>query len=613
MKKLALLFSMLLMGIISQAQLSLSGTSYTQNFNNLSGGLPIGWSVRIKASSTFLGIDSSNGFIANATGASASWTSTTGGFKNLASANAFLTFASGTTAAQQAATDRPLGVRQVAQTSGVFPSDTGVAFVLQIANTTTLSNFSLSFKLQGLDSMIARVSNWVVDYGIGNNPTTFIPVNTIPVSPATGSNTFSNSIITANFGNALNNNPGPVWIRIVNLTGTSGAGSRPTTGIDDYTLSWSGSAAGSVKPNVVLLTPADNSSNVATSSNLTITFDRNISKGAGNIYVKNRTTQNTQTIAASSSNVAASGTAVTVSGVVLAMGTTYHVTFDSTAFDTAGFNSFGIYDTTDWDFTTVFPTPTVLNELFDISCGSGVLPSGWSRQNVTGTNQQWGCAGAGVDKYMQMNGAVGNPTTHNDNEDWLISPMVNLTGVSNPQLNFEAYKGFSGTDLEVSYATNYTGTGNPNVASWTNLNINFAGATNSWASYSANLPAQQLYVAFKYACSQSASNCAQWRVDSIVTTGTSSIVSAKENNQFSVVVYGKASAQKLTLAYAIAKAEVIIVSVYDLTGRELFREAVNAKAGVNQTTIAPALAGSGMYIIKVAAPDIYGVTKAIIE
>jgi len=60
----------------------------------------------------------------------------------------------------------------------------------------------------------------------------------------TGNLTFSNNTITVNFGSALDNKSTNVYIRIAALTASSGSGNRPSTAIDDYSLSWTGTASG---------------------------------------------------------------------------------------------------------------------------------------------------------------------------------------------------------------------------------------------------------------------------------------------------------------------------------------------------------------------------------
>lgn len=364
MKRIALLLfascSSLFAG--AQASLSLSGSSYTQNFNSLASGLPAGWHVFTSAGASTLGvIQDTSSKLTLATGGSINlWRSTTGGFKNFASANANpSTFWApfGLDSLQQStATNRALGIRQVANTSTAFPgSDSGAAFALLINNTTGLSAFNMSFKLQSLDSSSPRQTLWLVDYGIGLVPTSFTPVPLFGTgSLSTGGSTFSNQTLTVAFGSALNNQSGPVWIRIWAARPSTGSGTRPSSAIDDVSLNWTGTAVANPKPNLVSMAPTNNATGVAVSSNLTMLFDKKVTKGTGNIYLKNRTTQTTNTIAASSANVTITGGyLVTVSGLSLAPATTYHVTFDSTAFDSSGFRSYGIYDTTAWKFTTV--------------------------------------------------------------------------------------------------------------------------------------------------------------------------------------------------------------------------------------------------------------------
>lgn len=85
---------------------------------------------------------------------------------------------------------------------------------------------------------IARTATWRVDYGVGQSPAAFSTVATSPALITTTFGTFSNTTVTVNFGSALNNISQPIWIRIVALTGTSGGGNRPSTGIDDVKFSW---------------------------------------------------------------------------------------------------------------------------------------------------------------------------------------------------------------------------------------------------------------------------------------------------------------------------------------------------------------------------------------
>lgn len=210
-----------------QAQVTLGASPYTQNFNSIGGGLPTGWGVYTGANAA------SPGASAAFSTAATAWANTTGAFNNRASANAPATSAdaSGT---QSANPDRALAVRQ----SGSF-GDPGASFALQIANTTGLTNFSLSFKLMQLDpGSPARTTTWNVDYGFGATPGAFTNVTTAPVTLTTTVGTWGTTNVTVSFGSLLDNNSGPVWIRICAKTSSTGSGSRPVTAIDDYNLSW---------------------------------------------------------------------------------------------------------------------------------------------------------------------------------------------------------------------------------------------------------------------------------------------------------------------------------------------------------------------------------------
>ncbi len=250
MKKLFLLLMIGAVAFNSDAQLSLTGTSYTQNFDNLTtSGIPTGWKVYNSATSSSLGtLDAT---YSNSTTWGAYYDTLDcpsdvfgTGFKNAASADNGPTMSTATCTVQEAQTNRAFAVRQSSGTS--HPGyDPGASFALELANTSGDSSFSLAFNLQSLDSISTRVTIWTVDYGIGASPTSFTPVTTLPATLTTGGNTFSNQHVTATLPAAVNKQAQPVWIRISALTATTGSGNRATSGIDDFSLTWhTGSTTG---------------------------------------------------------------------------------------------------------------------------------------------------------------------------------------------------------------------------------------------------------------------------------------------------------------------------------------------------------------------------------
>jgi hypothetical protein len=220
-KQSALFLALVTISLPVQSQVFLSGGSYTEDFNNLGAGLPTGWSTYTDASSSSLGTPSTF------TGTQTSWADTGGAFKNYASANNPGAAAGDLPATQGTYTDRALGIRQ----TGSF-GDPGAAFVLQLANTAGLGNFALGLDCQLLSAQ-NRSTTWTVDYRIGSSGN-FTPLGTYADPGAFGSThkTFS-------FGNALDNQLNPVFIRVVALDASTGSLNRDSIGLDNFGLSFS--------------------------------------------------------------------------------------------------------------------------------------------------------------------------------------------------------------------------------------------------------------------------------------------------------------------------------------------------------------------------------------
>jgi len=258
MKKVLLLSGLIGLTATSFAQVSLTGTSYTQNFNSIGGGLPAGWGVYSASTATSLGAletlaQSATTGVYNDTSCGATNVSSRG-FKNYASGN--VTNQGTPCATQQVATDRALGVRQIGNTSTPKPNlDSGAAFVINLANTSHRHNFMLTFKLQSLDTSSPRTTKWIVDYGVGAAPSTFTPVTTSPASLVTGNHIFSNTTVTATMPTAMDDKTTPVYIRVVTLEPSTGSGNRASTAIDDFGLTWTGDPTSVTNVNEAAMVP----------------------------------------------------------------------------------------------------------------------------------------------------------------------------------------------------------------------------------------------------------------------------------------------------------------------------------------------------------------------
>lgn len=171
----------------------------------------------------------------------------------------------------------------------------------------------------------------------------------------------------------------------------------------------------------------------------------------------------------------------------------------------------------------LFGQSTTLHEPFS-TCISN-LPLGWQKYSVAGSDA-WACTSAGQSgRGVQMSGYSGG--SNHDNEDWLVSPQLDLSAYSDPKLSFWCRTKYTGPFIQVFVSTNYSGTGNPAGASWTNLSP-ILPTTNSdvwFLSDNISLQAyknQPLYLAFKYTSTSIAA--ATWKIDEVnVSDGSFSI------------------------------------------------------------------------------------------
>lgn len=621
--------TMLLAGLSlsADAQLSLTGTSYTQDFNAIEAGLPTGWSVRTGATATALGTDATSSAILTP-GSTTTWSATGGGFKNFASGIPFPTYASGTTALQGTETNRALGLRQVTA------SNTEVAFVLQLANTANLNNFDLSFNLQSLDSTSPRVATWVVDYAVGANPTTFTPA-TATGTLTTGGNTFSKNTINVDFGTALDNHSGPVYIRVVSLTATSGTGNRPSTAIDNFSLTWTGAATAT---NILATNYTPTGNNVPlTTSELTVKYDNPIAKGTGNITLMK------QGVATPATVVDVTSAAVTItndSTAVIDLGaynlennTHYYVQAGAGVFTKTGgtLPNLAIADTTTWAFTTedtvTPPPPTPLTSLDEkfmncINTEMGVFVQYSEQGSAT-----WRCSRFGRNKSssnadsfaVYING--GSQSGISDaNKDWLISKApFDFSAMSNPTLSFWQQRRFSGTvTRKLMVSTDYVAGENPANATWTEVSVPGLATDpglDVWSQISGvslnAYKATPFYLAFTYECGTNGTY--ELTYDDIkVDNGGTSIKTVKGTNM-DIQVLGEATSSQINLNVEVKANQDIELQLFDLLGRKVATQKANVQAGANRLSFTSLNLNAGMYVIRVISENGFGTVKAVVK
>ena len=356
MKNLLLAFTMLL-GLIANAQtFSLTGTNpvYTQNFNTLdtfiatsSSNLPTGWSI------IEIGTNSNNQYKGGSGSSNSGDTYSFGSVNN--SDRAFGALASNSLVPH-------FGIK--------FTNNTG-APITSISITYKGEQWRIGNTAPHIDSLLFAYSTTASNVNDTAAATTWNTVNALLFQSVIQSAT----AIGALDGNLTANNTtlsGIIQVSIpaggsivIKWIDKNVAGSDDGLAVDDLIINFTTSGSGTAvyNPIATAFSPNNGATNVATSANLSVTFDRNITANAsGNIYIKNLTDNTSLTKAATSSDVTISGKTVTIANAGLLQSKTYAIQIDSAAFDTAGYKYTGIYDTTTWKFKTAVPVnyaPTI--------------------------------------------------------------------------------------------------------------------------------------------------------------------------------------------------------------------------------------------------------------
>lgn len=145
---------------------------------------------------------------------------------------------------------------------------------------------------------------------------------------------------------------------------------------------------------------------------------------------------------------------------------------------------------------------------------NSITSGGWTQELVLG-NVPWITSTFNGTTFAVCNNySVGVNTAC---ESWMISPSMNLTNATNPNLYFQNACNFTGPQLEVWVSTNYN-SGLPQTATWTQLSPTLSGGTyvyvNSGALSLSSFKSSNTRIAFKYLGTGSSGKA--WQVDDVI-------------------------------------------------------------------------------------------------
>lgn len=193
----------------------------------------------------------------------------------------------------------------------------------------------------------------------------------------------------------------------------------------------------------------------------------------------------------------------------------------------------------------------------------------FTEYSVLGGGQVWTPDSFMDDQFAEMNGFDGGIQ---DNEDWLISPALDMDQYDGEVLTFETACNFNGPDLELLASNDYDGSSDPNNATWTNLSDQVTWSAGGYeVTPSGEIDLSGItgtgYIAFKY-ISNSDVDGKLWQVDSIIVKASTMSSISDELAEPELITPPVVRDGQLQFT-VLGQAETMSFEIYSMEGRSL--------------------------------------------
>ncbi|MFM7222458.1 MAG: Ig-like domain-containing protein [Bacteroidota bacterium] len=288
------------------------------------------------------------------------------------------------------------------------------------------------------------------------------------------------------------------YIRWVDYNAT---GSDDGLAVDDFIIETQTSAGDVTPPVLVGVSPANTSTNVATDPMLIVEFNEAIQRGTAAIQVKRFSDNSTAfSIDPAGNFVSTSGNKAFIQLNGLALSTQYYIELPEGSFVDLAQNRFvGFTGNTTWSFTTT-AIPIYSYDFNDVARNT------WQSVSVRG-DSSWSLLpfGFGTGFGWQINGFTTGVGAL-DNEDWLVSPKMDLSLYQFPVLRFRHRTRFTGPPIQLFVATGVQAAPSPGSTDWKPLDAYLSpeNADKWWLVNDVNLTpfkSATVFIAVKYVSS----------------------------------------------------------------------------------------------------------------
>ncbi len=207
-----------------------------------------------------------------------------------------------------------------------------------------------------------------------------------------------------------------------------------------------------------------------------------------------------------------------------------------------------------------------------------------------------------VGSYAEMNGYENSAY---DNEDWLVTPSINLDNSDNNIFEFMAYYNSDGPNLKLFYTSTFSG--DASASTWTEIPIITPSEKLIWEYIRVDISALtgSVYFGFKYT-SNTTDGAADWRVNNIFVSGVNNTPTNIDNTSANISVFPNPfDTQIIVKANGIASVELINAigqSVLKIKGNNL-----------NEFTLPTSRLAKGIYIVKITEANGNVVTDKLMK
>ena len=229
---------------------------------------------------------------------------------------------------------------------------------------------------------------------------------------------------------------------------------------------------------------------------------------------------------------------------------------------------------------------------------SAVPPAGWTQWQEIGTNN-----------WAQTSSRANSGTYSaffddfsGDNEVWLISNSIDLNSYNNEVVSYyeNVNYGSWADQHNVLISTDYSGSGDPNLADWTDLSDQayFSTGDYTWVESGtidlSSITGNEITFAFKYTCGTESET---WQLDDINITGTAVGVGIEDDIAFqSISVYPNPAKEWIQLKGTVSPNSKLVI--YNYLGQVELEQNVNSNDKLNISFL-----NSGVYILQLKDMD----------